>query len=372
MRGLRRNRQTKSRLAGSCATICNPNLAFRPAVPPDTMTSARFDTWLRPTDEGLYCVAGDFYIDPLRPVARAVVTHGHSDHARPGHHAVLATAETLAIMRLRLGEGAGAMQQALAYGEHLRIGEVEVTLRPAGHILGSAQVVIDHAGQRAVVSGDYKRRADPTCASFEIVPCDLFITEATFGLPVFRHEPDAREIGRLLASVAAFPERTHVVGVYSLGKCQRLIALLRQAQYDKPIWLHGALHGMCDLYADLGVALGPLALVSEAQQSLAGEIVLCPPSALKDRWSRRLADPVTALASGWMRVRGRARQYGVELPLVISDHVDWPELIGTIEETGAGEIWVTHGREEALVHQIALMGRKGRALALVGLEEETD
>lgn len=334
------------------------------------MSSVPFETWLHPTPSGLFCLPGGFHIDPVRPVARAIVTHGHSDHARPGHDAVLATAETLAVMRMRLGNGAGHAQQSLAYGEQLSIGGVVVTLRPAGHILGSAQIVLDYAGQRAVVSGDYKRRADPTCPPFELVPCDLFVTEATFALPVFRHEPDAREIGRLLGSLATFPERTHLVGVYSLGKCQRLIALLRQAGYDRPIWLHGALEGACDLYEQLGVPLGPLELVSEAKESLAGEIVLCPPSALKDRWSRRLADPVTAFASGWMRVRGRARQYGVELPLVISDHADWPELISTIEETGAGEIWVTHGREEALVHQIGLMGRRGRALALVGLEEE--
>lgn len=334
------------------------------------MSSVPFETWLHPTPSGLFCLPGGFHIDPVRPVARAIVTHGHSDHARPGHDAVLATAETLAVMRMRLGNGAGHAQQSLAYGEQLSIGGVVVTLRPAGHILGSAQIVLDYAGQRAVVSGDYKRRADPTCPPFELVPCDLFVTEATFALPVFRHEPDAREIGRLLGSLATFPERTHLVGVYSLGKCQRLIALLRQAGYGRPIWLHGALEGACDLYEQLGVPLGPLELVSEAKESLAGEIVLCPPSALKDRWSRRLADPVTAFASGWMRVRGRARQYGVELPLVISDHADWPELISTIEETGAGEIWVTHGREEALVHQIGLMGRRGRALALVGLEEE--
>lgn len=334
------------------------------------MSSVPFETWLHPTPSGLFCLPGGFHIDPVRPVARAIVTHGHSDHARPGHDAVLATAETLAVMRMRLGNGAGHAQQSLAYGEQLSIGGVVVTLRPAGHILGSAQIVLDYAGQRAVVSGDYKRRADPTCPPFELVPCDLFVTEATFALPVFRHEPDAREIGRLLGSLATFPERTHLVGVYSLGKCQRLIALLRQAGYDRPIWLHGALEGACDLYEQLGVPLGPLELVSEAKESLAGEIVLCPPSALKDRWSRRLADPVTAFASGWMRVRGRARQYGVELPLVISDHADWPELISTIEETGAGEIWVTHGREEALVHQIGLMGKRGRALALVGLEED--
>jgi putative mRNA 3-end processing factor len=336
------------------------------------MTPDRFETWLYPTPSGLYCAPGDFFIDPGRVVGRAIISHGHSDHARPGHDAVLATPETLAVMRMRLGDGAGYSQQAVGYGETLRIGDADVTLRPAGHILGSAQVVIEYAGQRAVVSGDYKRRADPTCAPFELVTCDLFITEATFGLPVFRHEPDAREIGRLLDSVAAFRERTHLVGVYSLGKCQRLIALLRGAGYDKPIWLHGAMQGACDLYQSLGVALGPLELVSEARESLAGEIVLCPPSALKDRWSRRLADPVTAFASGWMRVRGRARQYGVELPLVISDHVDWPELVATIAETNAGEIWVTHGREDAVVHQIGLMGRKGRALALVGYEEDVE
>jgi putative mRNA 3-end processing factor len=334
------------------------------------MPPSRFETWLHPTPSGLFCAPGGFYIDPVRPVDRAVITHGHSDHARPGHDAVLATSETLAVMRMRLGDGAGHSQQALAYGERLGIGGVDVTLRPAGHILGSAQVVLEFNGQRAVVSGDYKRRADPTCPPFELVPCDLFVTEATFGLPVFKHEPDAREIGRLLHSLATFPERTHLIGVYSLGKCQRLIALLRAAGFGRPIWLHGALKGACDLYEQLGIPLGPLELVSEAKESLAGEIVLCPPSALKDRWSRRLADPVTAFASGWMRIRGRARQYGVELPLVISDHVDWPELISTIEETGAGEIWVTHGREEALVHQIGLMGKRGRALALVGLEEE--
>lgn len=334
--------------------------------------TARFDTWLRSNEAGLCCLPGGFHIDPTRRVDRAIITHAHSDHARPGHDAVLATPETIEFMRMRLGPDAGRTLQPLRYGETLRIGDVDVTLRPAGHILGSAQVVVDYQGQRAVISGDYKRRSDPTCAPFELVPCDLFITEATFGLPVFKHGSDQNEIGRLLASISAFSERTHLVGVYSLGKCQRLIALLRQTGYDKPIWLHGALESTCTLYEQLGIPLGPLRLVSSATDKLPGEIVLCPPSALQDRWSRRLTDPVTALASGWMRVRGRARQYGVELPLVISDHVDWPELITTIEETGAQEIWVTHGREEALVHQIGRMGRKGRALALVGLEEDIE
>jgi putative mRNA 3-end processing factor len=335
-------------------------------------TQAPFESWLRPDAAGLCCVPGGFHIDPARPVERAVVTHGHSDHARPGHNAVLATPETLAIMQTRLGDGAGRNRQALLYGAPLTIGDVTVTLRPAGHILGSAQIVIDYRGQRAVVTGDYKRRTDPTCAPFELVTCDLLITEATFGLPVFRHEPDTREIARLLASLAAFPERTHQVGVYGLGKCQRLIALLRRAGYDRTIWLHGAMVQLCALYENLGVRLGDVRPVSAASTSLAGELVLSPPSALGDRWSRRLADPVTAFASGWMRVRGRARQRGVELPLIISDHVDWPEIIQTIDETAAGEIWVTHGREEAVVYQARKMGRRARALALIGREDEAE
>ena len=190
---------------------------------------------------------------------------------------------------------------------------------------------------------------------------------------MFRHEPDAREIGRLLASLAAFPERTHLLGAYSLGKAQRLIALLREAGWQRTIYLHGAMVAMCELYASLGIELGPLAQVAETERaSLAGEIVLAPPSALADRWSRRLADPVTAFASGWMRVKARARQRGVELPLVISDHVDWPELMTTIEETGADEVWVTHGREEAVVRAVTLMGRRARALALLGREDEAE
>ena len=333
----------------------------------------RFETWLYPTPSGLYCEPGRFHIDPGTAVDRAVITHGHSDHARPGHGKVLATPETLEVIKLRLGEGAGGELQAAPSGSALRIGDVTVTLVSAGHILGSAQVVIEHGGARAVISGDYKRRADPTAAGFELQRCDLFVTEATFGLPVFRHEPDEREIARLLASLAAFPERTHLVGAYGLGKAQRLIALLRRAGYDRTIHLHGAMKGMCDLYGRLGIGLGALALVAESgRDKLAGEIVIAPPSALADRWSRRFADPVTAFASGWMRVRARARQRGVELPLVISDHVDWPELMATIDETGAGEVWVTHGREEAVVHAVARTGRRARALALVGREDEED
>jgi putative mRNA 3-end processing factor len=336
------------------------------------MVDVPFERWLYPTASGLYCAAGDFYIDPHRPVPRAVITHGHSDHARSGNGDVLASFETIAIMKTRLGPASADRFQAQEMGHEIRVGDVDVSLHPAGHVLGSAQIRLTHRGRTAVVSGDYKRRSDPTCAGFEVVPCALFITEATFGLPVFRHEPDEREITRLLNSVADFPDRTHLIGVYGLGKCQRLIMLLRQHGYDRTIWLHGAVRSVCKLYQELGIELGDLALVADAKQNLAGEIVMCPPSALRDRWSRRLADPVTCFASGWMRVRGRARQRGVELPLIISDHADWPELIQTINDTGAEEVWVTHGREEALVHQIGLMGRRGRALALIGRDDEAD
>ena len=332
------------------------------------------ETWLRVTPQGLFCEPGGFFIDPPRPVERAVITHGHADHARPGHDAVLATPETLAIMRARMGEaGAGATQQPLRYGEEVVRNGVTIRLVPAGHVLGSAQVVLDWQGSRAVVSGDYKRQRDTTCAPFEPVPCDVFVTEATFALPVFRHPDPATEIGKLLKSLALFPDRTHVVGCYALGKCQRLIRLLREAGWDAPIHLHGALATLCTLYESFGVALGPLAPATVARKSeMQGAIVLAPPYAVQDRWARRLAEPVVAVASGWMRVRQRAKTRGVELPLVISDHADWDDLNRTIDEVGAPEVWVTHGRDDALVHALAQRGIRGRALHLVGLGEEEE
>jgi len=335
------------------------------------MTPGRFEDWLTVDSKGLYCRPGDFHVDPSSAVSRAVITHGHSDHARPGHEAALATPETLAIMDARLGEGAPRRKQAASYGEPIKIGDVTVTLFPAGHVLGSAQVLVEYKGARAVVSGDYKRSTDPTCAPFTLVPCDLFVTEATFALPVFQHGDAGAEVAKLIKSVEQFPERAHVVGAYGLGKTQRLIALLREAGYERPIYIHGALQSCCDLYESFGVPLGALSpATGAAREDLRGAIVLAPPSAIADRWSRRLPDPLTAFASGWMRVRARARQQGVELPLVISDHADWRELTNTIAETGAEEIWVTHGREDALLHHIRSTGRRGRALALIGREDE--
>jgi putative mRNA 3-end processing factor len=332
---------------------------------------ARIEEWLKATPRGLCCAPGGFTIDPIQPVERAVVTHGHGDHARPGSAHVLATPGTIEIMRARFGAEAGGRLQPLGYGEWIELGGVRLRFAPAGHVLGSAQVVMEHAGRRVVVSGDYKRRPDPTAVPFETVTCDLFVTEATFGLPVFRHPADMGEIAKLLDSLRLFPERTHLVGVYALGKAQRVMALLRRAGWERPIWLHGALFPLTDLYRRLGFDFGALKPATGASKAeLKGEIVLAPPGALREAWSRRMAEPVRAVASGWMGIRARARQAGAELPLVISDHADWDELTATIREVAAGEVWVTHGREEALVHYAQGLGIKASALSLVGYEDE--
>jgi putative mRNA 3-end processing factor len=328
---------------------------------------------LSPRPAGLYCPPGDFYIDPVRPVTRAVITHGHSDHARAGHGSVLATAETLAIMGERYGENFTGVRQSVRYGERTRIQGVDVTLRPAGHVLGSAQAVVEHKDLRIVVSGDYKRRPDATCAPFEPVACDVFVSEATFALPVFRHPDDRDEVRKLLRSVAIFPERTHIVGAYSLGKAQRVIALLRAQGWDRPIYIHGAMEKLCALYEAHGVPLGALRQATATRRDkFAGEIVIAPPMAMQDRWSRRFAEPVDCFASGWMGVRQRAKQRGVELPLVISDHADWDELTTTIAEVAPGELWITHGRDDALARWAVLNGVRARPLHLVGYEDENE
>lgn len=348
-----------------------PGSAVKAAAAASGAAAPRPDTWIKATPFGLYCEPGGFYIDPVQPVARAVITHGHGDHARPGHENVLATEATLAIMRTRYGAAAGASLQPAGYGEAILVGGVSVRLLPAGHVLGSAQIVLDYRGSRVVASGDYKRRADPTCAPFEPCNCDAFITEATFALPVFRHPPDGEEIDKLLHSLALFPNRCHLVGVYALGKCQRVLALLRRAGYEEPVYLHGALIGLSELYERFGVPLGPvLPATGVAREALRGRIVLAPPAARAELWSRRLPDPLVAMASGWMRIRQRAKAAGIELPLVISDHADWDELTATIGEVAAEEVWVTHGREEALVHYAAKAGYRARTLSLVGFDEE--
>ena len=322
-------------------------------------------------DRHLHIKAIDSYIDPSVPRERAIITHGHADHARSGHGAVLATPDTIAIMQTRYGEDCARRFEPLNFGVPLQIDDVTITLYPAGHILGSAQVLIEQAGQRVVVTGDYKRLKDRTAQPFELVPCDLLVTEATFGLPVFQHPLPSLEIARLLTSVKNNPDRAHLVGCYALGKAQRVIALLRDAGYDAPIYLHGAMLRLCALYEELGVSLGDLRPALDLPKAtFAGQIVIAPPSAIRDRWSRRFPDPVTCQASGWMSVKQRARQALVELPLVISDHCDWGELLGTISDTGAETVWVTHGREDALVYWCQQQGLAAEPLNLQGFEDD--
>lgn len=325
--------------------------------------------------QGLYCMPADAFVDPNTPVSRAIVTHGHADHARSGHGEVLATPDTLRIMRTRYSDEAVAGGFALDYHQRMELANgVVLWLAPAGHILGSAQAVLEYGGSRVVVSGDYKRHHDPTCAPFEVVPTDVFVTEATFALPVFTHPPIAHEIEKLLRSVTTLPDRCHLVGVYALGKCQRLMHALREGGYEAPIYLHGALVKLTQLYEELGHNFGTWIPVADLAQgdrdALRGQIVLCPPSALADRWSRRLPDPIPAMASGWMQIRARVRQRRAEIPLIVSDHADWSDLIRTALETGARDVWITHGRVEALEHALKQRGIRAKALNLIGRDEE--
>ncbi|WP_026376705.1 ligase-associated DNA damage response exonuclease [Aestuariibacter salexigens] len=328
--------------------------------------------WIVKQPQGLLVKPASAYIDPMQPVEHAIITHGHADHARAGHKHVYATPETLAIMATRYGQDHARFIRPIPYRKTVDIGESTLTFYPAGHILGSAQAAITHANKTVVFAGDYKRTPDPTCEPFEPVDCDVFVTEATFGLPVFKHPDIRHEMKKLLSSLSLFPERCHLVGVYALGKCQRVLLALRDAGYEKPVFLHGALSKLCDLYIDYGFNFGELIAVSDVAdlRTLAGEIVLAPPSALADRWSRKLPNVLTCMASGWMQIRARSKQRRAELPLIISDHADWPELLRTLQDVNAPEVWVTHGREDALLHQARKMGFKAQALSLVGYEED--
>ena len=333
----------------------------------------RYEEILHPTPKGLYCPPGDFYIDPVRKVDRAVITHGHADHARAGHKAVMATPATLAMMQARYGKTFTKDRQAADFGETHQINGVQVRLIPAGHVLGSAQIVVEYDKRKLICTGDFKRRQDPTCAAFQVEHADVFITEATFALPVFCHPDDRSEIAKLLSSLKASPDRTHFVGAYSLGKAQRVIALLREAGYSETILIHRSLEELCKIYEQFGVRLGSLEVVSQTShkgETFPGRLVIGPPATLTDKFEKRFADPVIAFASGWMRVRNRAKASGVELPLILSDHADWNELTQTANEVDPDELWITHGREDALMRWAQLQGRKAKPLHLVGYEEE--
>lgn len=341
------------------------------------MSNSPAEQWMQVRPEGLYCAPADIYIDPIEPVPRAIITHGHADHARSGHGDVFATPETIDIMRTRYYLGDETRENGLKYGQRFDLGNgVTLWFASAGHILGSAQAVIEFEGTRVVAAGDYKRHPDPTCAPFEVIPCDVFITEATFALPVFQHPPLETEVEKLLRSLRTLPNRTHIVGVYALGKCQRVMKTLRLAGYEAPFYIHGALKRLTELYESYGQDFGAWELVSDIPRAdkhlFQGKIVLCPPAQINDRWSRRFADPLPTVASGWMQIRARARQKRAEMALVVSDHADWGDLIRTCEETKAEDIWITHGRVEALEYALKQRGMQAKALNLIGRDESVE
>ncbi|MGE0315716.1 MAG: ligase-associated DNA damage response exonuclease [Lautropia sp.] len=314
--------------------------------------------------EGLYCPEGDFYIDPWRPVERAVITHAHADHARTGHRHYLAQRAAEGVLRARLGE---ISLQSLDYGEPLRLGGARVSLHPAGHVLGSAQVRVEVGGEVWVASGDYfvagehdadAGAANPTCAPFEPVRCDTFITESTFGLPIYRWAPDAR----VFADVDAWWDanrrdgRASLLLAYSFGKAQRLLAGVDAS--IGPILLHPAVERMTQAYRDAGVALPTAtALAGDLDRKAArGALVIAPPAVHGSAWARRLGEHGDAFASGWMRLRGARRRRGVDRGFVLSDHADWPGLVRAIRATGASRVIVTHGYEDAMVRWLGEQG----------------
>lgn len=313
--------------------------------------------------EGLYCPAGDFHVDPWRPVADAIITHAHGDHARSGSANYRAAAVGLDILAERIGDGAPI--QSLAYGERVRINGATVSLHPAGHILGSSQVRIEVDGRVCVVSGDYKRAPDPTCLPFEVVPCDVFVTEATFGLPVYRWPPMDEVTAQILAwwDECRDANRAAVLCCYALGKAQRVMAELAKLT-DRSVQLHGAMLRLTERYREAGVVMVPGEPVSESAKGrdFAGELIIAPPSAAGSPWIRRFGNASIGFASGWMQVRGNRRRRGWDRGFVVSDHADWPALIDTVRATGAERILPTHGNTDALVAYLCEQGFDAEAL----------
>lgn len=310
--------------------------------------------------EGLYCPPGGFYIDPWRPVARAVITHAHSDHARAGNAHYLAAAPAEGVLRARLGD---IVLQTLPYGQALVHNGVRISLHPAGHVLGSAQVRLEHEGQVWVASGDYKVAPDRTCAPFEPVRCDVFITECTFGLPIYRWCPDEEVFAGINAWWARNVEhgRASVLTCYSFGKAQRLLSGVDPS--IGPIIVHGAVEALNRAYRDAGVELPSTRMVTEVKDKadLRRALVVCPPSAAASPWMRRFGDAQTAFASGWMQVRGNRRRGGYDRGFVLSDHADWPGLLWAIEATGASRIIVTHGSAAIMVRHLRERGWQAEA-----------
>ena len=324
------------------------------------------------TDRGLCCRPGGFHVDPWRPVDVAVITHAHGDHARPGAGRYHAAASGLGLLRRRLGDDAHLVGHA--FGERFRLGEATVSLHPAGHVLGSAQVRIEAAGEVWVISGDYKRDADPSCEAFEVVSCDVFITEATFALPVYRWPATEIVVDELLSwwRYNAAAGRASIVFAYALGKAQRILAALAP-HAGREILVHGAVDALLEPYREAGVPLAATRPVGPRARGerFAGDLVVAPPSASGSPWMRRFGDASTAFASGWMRVRGNRRRRGVDRGFVMSDHADWPGLLRTIRETGARRILATHGYSDTLARYLLDQGLEAAPLGTL-YEGETD
>ncbi len=303
------------------------------------------------TSEGLYCEAGGFFIDPWKAVDLALITHAHADHARSGSRQYVATALSQGILHKRLG--AGIALRGVEYGEKIKLGQTWVSFHPAGHVLGSAQIRVEYGDRVWVVSGDYKRCSDPTCTPFEVVPCHTFITEATFGLPIYRWQPGA-DIGRQIYDWwQNAPERPSLLFCYAFGKAQRILSELAHIS-DRPVYLHGAIHALTELYRQQGVPMVPTLPASDLPRNhkFQGELILAPPSAHRSSWMKRFSQPQTGFASGWMAVRGARRRRGYDRGFVLSDHADWTGLVSTVLQTGAEKVYVTHGQSEVLARYL--------------------
>ena len=318
---------------------------------------------IEPTESGLYCAQGDFYIDPWRAVPRAVVTHAHSDHATPGCGQYLTSTEGQAVLRVRMGSK--AQIETLPYDQPIDIQGVRLSLHPAGHVLGSAQVRIEAHGYVSVVSGDYKTEPDRTCTPFEPVKCHLFLTESTFGLPVYRWPAPSiveDQINKWWARNRS-EGRSSVIYAYSLGKAQRILAGLDPS--IGPIITHGAVEPLNQAYRETGIALPPTQTVSQVKDTstFRGAMVLAPPSAQGTPWMRRFGDISQAFASGWMQIRGTRRRRALDRGFVVSDHADWPGLLQAIQATEAETVWVTHGYSSVLVRWLTECGKDAHVLA---------
>jgi putative mRNA 3-end processing factor len=328
---------------------------------------------LQPTESGLYCAAGDFHIDPWLPVPRAVITHAHADHLRWGCEHYLVAEPGLGVVRARLEPAASV--QAVPYGVPVSLGDIRVSLHPAGHILGSAQVRVEHRGEVWVVSGDYTREPNPTCSPFEHLRAHTFVTESTFGLPIFCWQPGREVLASINAwwQVNAAAGRASLLYGYALGKAQRLLAGVDAG--IGPIYTHGAVERLNAVYREAGVALPdtlPVGAMPARSGSWRGALIVAPPSAHGSPWTRRFGEASTAIASGWMRIRGTRRRRAVDRGFVLSDHADWSGLLETIAETGAERVWVTHGYSATLARLLQERGLEAAAIATQFAGERDD